>query len=207
MPYVVNGYKAGELGYQVVVTWFARGDQRWWWAGVGDPRDAVLPVRARGGRVAVERNGAGQRPFSRPSASRRLDAQGQLEEAGRAEPAWHASRKWPPTATADRVRRGGGAGDRLFVGLRLRFALAAASVMFLVWSTCAGDSFHDLLAGWFIKWASPASEGGHLPEVQAADVRPDRREMLGGMLPMIVSFVLFVATGGTIPKPFSICRP
>jgi hypothetical protein len=122
-----------------------------------------------------------KRPFNETiSIMQRLDAQGQLEEAGQVGPE-ALQGNVAASQRADRVRHRRRAGLAVSF-LRLRFTgWPLHPVMFLVWSTYAGDSFAQaFLFGWLIKVLDhPVRRGRGVPEMQAADVRVDRRRNAG----------------------------
>ncbi|NLB64979.1 MAG: hypothetical protein GX803_00710 [Lentisphaerae bacterium] len=207
MPYVVNGLKlADDCNAKVGRTAF--------WAvialmvglGVGIPTTLYYQYE-KGVDVSLWKIEQAKRPFNETiSIMQRLDAQGQLEEAGQAtglarfkEMAPHRNGLIAFVVAAGLVIG--------FSAMRLRFTnWPLHPVMFLVWSTYAGDSFaQSFLVGWFIKVAITRLGGaGVYQKGKPLMFGLIAGEMLGGMLPMIVSLIYFLATGGTIPKPFSI---
>lgn len=207
MPYVVNGLKladdckvkVGRTAIFVVVALMVG-------LGVGIPTTLYFQYE-RGVDVSLWKVEQAKRPFNETiSIIQRLDAQGQLEEAGKVTGLARFKAMAP--------HRNGlivfvtAAGLVLaFSFMRLRFTRwPLHPVMFLVWSTYAGDSFaQSFLAGWFIKSGITRFGGaGIYQKCKPLMFGLIAGEMLGGMLPMLVSFIYFVATGGTIPKPFSI---
>ena len=207
MPYVVNGLKlADDCKVKVGRTAFFAVIALMVGLGVGIPATLYFQYE-RGVDESLWKVEQAKRPFNETiSIMQRLDAQGQLEEAGQAtglarfkEMAPHRNGLIAFVTAAGLVI--------VFSGLRLRFTRwPLHPVMFLVWSTYAGDSFaQSFLAGWFIKMGITRFGGaGIYQKCKPLMFGLIAGEMLGGMLPMIVSFIYFVATGGTIPKPFSI---
>lgn len=207
MPYVVNGLKLADdckvkVGRMAVfaVAALVVG------LGVGIPTTLYYQYE-KGVDVSLWKIEQAKRPFNETiSIMQRLDAQGQLEEAGQAtglarfkEMAPHRNGLVAFAAAAGLVLA--------FSAMRLRFTRwPLHPVMFLVWSTYAGDSFaQSFLAGWLIKTGITRFGGaGIYQQCKPLMFGLIAGEMLGGMLPMIVSLVYFLATGGTIPKPFSI---
>ncbi|HPC57841.1 MAG TPA: hypothetical protein PK689_02450, partial [Kiritimatiellia bacterium] len=202
MPYVVNGLKlADDCKVKVGRTAFFAVIALMVGLGVGIPATLYFQYE-RGVDVSLWKVEQAKRPFNETiSIMQRLDAQGQLEEAGQAtglarfkEMAPHRNGLIAFVTAAGLVI--------VFSGLRLRFTRwPLHPVMFLVWSTYAGDSFaQSFLAGWFIKMGITRFGGaGIYQKCKPLMFGLIAGEMLGGMLPMIVSFIYFVATGGTIP--------
>lgn len=134
----------------------------------------------------------------------RLDAQGQLADAGAAT---GLSRflQASPNAQAITTFLISGALVLIFSGLRLRFAnWPLHPVMFLVWSTYAGNCFaQSFLIGWFIKVFITKYGGARIyQQMKPLMFGLIAGEMLGGVIPMIVSLVYYMMTGGELPKPF-----
>lgn len=207
MPYVVNGLKladdcrvkTGRTAFFAVIALMVG-------LGVGIPTTLYFQYE-RGVDVSLWKVEQAKRPFNETiSIMQRLDAQGQLGEAGQVtglarfkEMAPHRNGLIAFVTAAGLVL--------VFSALRLRFTKwPLHPVMFLVWSTYAGDSFaQSFLVGWFVKVGITRFGGGSIyQKCKPLMFGLIAGEMLGGMLPMIVSFIYFVATGGTIPKPFSI---
>ncbi len=134
----------------------------------------------------------------------RLESQGQLETAGQAtgiarflEASPNRQALFTFLASAGLVL--------IFSGLRLRFAnWPLHPVMFLVWSTYAGNAFaQSFLIGWFIKTLVTKYGGAAIYQrFKPLMFGLIAGEMLGGVIPMIVSLIYYVITGGEMPKPF-----
>jgi len=134
----------------------------------------------------------------------RLDAQGQLETAGeatglsrflQASPNYQAIATFLISAALVLV----------FSGLRLRFAnWPLHPVMFLVWSTYAGNAFaQSFLIGWLIKMLVTKYGGARIyQQFKPLMFGLIAGEMLGGVVPMIVSLIYYLLSGGELPKPF-----
>jgi hypothetical protein len=207
MPYVVNGLKladdcnakVGRMAFFAVIALMVG-------LGVGIPTTLYYQYE-KGVDVSLWKVEQAKRPFNETiSIMQRLDAQGQLEEAGQStglarfkEMAPHRNGLIAFATAAGLVLA--------FSFMRLRFTgWPLHPVMFLVWSTYAGDSFaQSFLVGWFVKVGITRFGGaGIYQKCKPLMFGLIAGEMLGGMLPMIVSLIYFLATGGTIPKPFSI---
>jgi hypothetical protein len=134
----------------------------------------------------------------------RLDAQGQLETAGQATGLsrfLHAS----PNGQAIATFLISAALVLVFSGLRLRFAnWPLHPVMFLVWSTYAGNAFaQSFIIGWLIKMLVTKYGGASIYQrFKPLMFGLIAGEMLGGVIPMIVSLIYYLVTGGEMPKPF-----
>jgi hypothetical protein len=133
----------------------------------------------------------------------RLDAQGQLEVAGTAAGLARFADISPHRqgvvtfAAAVLV-------VLVFSGLRLRFAnWPLHPVMFLVWSTYAGNCFaQSFLVGWALKLGVTKYGGANIYQrLKPLMFGLIAGEMLGGMVPMIVSAVYYLSTGDQ-PKKF-----
>ena len=138
------------------------------------------------------------------SIMQRLDAQGQLETAGQAT---GISRflQVSPNAQAIATFLISAALVLVFSGLRLRFAhWPLHPVMFLVWSTYAGNAFaQSFLIGWFIKTMITKYGGASMyQQLKPLMFGLIAGEMLGGLVPMLVSLIYYIGTGGELPKPF-----
>ena len=207
MPYVVNGLKladdcrakVGRTAIFIVVALMVG-------LAVGIPTTLYFQYE-RGVDVSLWKIEQAKRPFNETiSIMQRLDAQGQLEEAGRvtglkrfAEASPHRNGLIAFMTAAGLVV--------LFSALRLRFTgWPLHPVMFLVWSTYAGDSFaQSFLVGWLIKVLITRFGGaGIYQKCKPLMFGLIAGEMLGGVIPMMVSLVYFIVTGGEIPKPFEI---
>lgn len=134
----------------------------------------------------------------------RLDAQGQLETAGDASGLARFAAASPNTQAIVTFFISAGL-VLLFSALRLRFVnWPLHPVMFLVWSTYAGNAFaQSFLIGWFIK-AGVTKYGGAAiyQKLKPLMFGLIAGEMLGGLLPMVVSLIYYTVTGGEMPKPF-----
>lgn len=134
----------------------------------------------------------------------RLDAQGQLETAGQVTGLarfLHAA----PNAQAIVTFLIAAGLVLLFSGLRLRFAnWPLHPVMFLVWSTYAGNAFaQSFIIGWIIKVAITKYGGAAIYQrFKPLMFGLIAGEMLGGLMPMVVSLIYYIVTGGEMPKPF-----
>ncbi len=207
MPYVVNGLKladdckakVGRTAFFVVVALMVG-------LAVGIPTTLYFQYE-RGVDVSLWKIEQAKRPFNETiSIMQRLDAQGQLEEAGQvtglkrfAEASPHRNGLIAFGAAAALVL--------LFSFLRLRFTgWPLHPVMFLVWSTYAGNAFAQaFLFGWLIKVLITRFGGmGVYQRFKPLMFGLIAGEMLGGVIPMIISFIYFVVTGGEIPRPFEI---
>lgn len=133
----------------------------------------------------------------------RLDAQGQLEDAG-AVTGLRRLLNAAPNGQAIATFLISAALVLVFSGLRLRFAnWPLHPVMFLVWSTYAGNAFaQSFIIGWLIK-VSVTKYGGAKIYQQFKPLMFGliAGEMLGGVVPMIVSLIYYIFTGEP-PKPF-----
>jgi hypothetical protein len=92
----------------------------------------------------------------------------------------------------------------VFSAMRLRFAKwPLHPVMFLVWSTYAGNCFaQSFLIGWLIKVAVMKYGGANIYQrLKPLMFGLIAGEMMGGMIPMVVSLVYYLATGDQ-PKSF-----
>jgi hypothetical protein len=210
MPYVVNGLKladdckakVGRVAFFVVVALMVG-------LAVGIPTTIYFqyaqPVSLSGpSEWKVQQ---AKRPFNETiGIIQRLDAQGQLEQAGQVtglkrflEASPHRNGLIVFVAAAALVL--------VFSALRLRFTgWPLHPVMFLVWSTYAGDSFaQSFLFGWFIKIMITRFGGARVyQQCKPLMFGLIAGEMLGGVTPMFVSFIYFVVTGGDQPQPFAI---
>lgn len=207
MPYVVNGLKladdckakVGRSAFFIVVALMVG-------LAVGIPTTLYFQYE-RGVDVSLWKIEQAKRPFNETiSIMQRLDAQGQLEEAGQvtgmkrfAEMAPHRNGLIAFGSAAALVL--------LFSFLRLRFTgWPLHPVMFLVWSTYAGESFAQaFLFGWLLKILITRFGGaGVYQKCKPLMFGLIAGEMLGGVIPMIVSLIYFIVTGGEIPQPFEI---
>ena len=207
MPYVINGLKlADDCRVKVGRTAFFAAVALMVGLGVGIPTTLYYQYE-RGVDVSLWKVEQAKRPFNETiSIMQRLDAQGQLEEAGQVT-GLRRFREMAPHRHG-LIAFATAAGLVLaFSFMRLRFTRwPLHPVMFLVWSTYAGDSFaQSFLVGWLIKVGITRFGGaGVYQRCKPLMFGLIAGEMLGGMLPMIVSLIYFLVTGGTIPKPFSI---
>ncbi|HMP71757.1 MAG TPA: hypothetical protein PKE55_00690 [Kiritimatiellia bacterium] len=207
MPYVVNGLKladdckakVGRTAFFVIVAIFVG-------LGVGLPVTLYFQY-SNGVDVSLWKIEQAKRPFNETiSIMQRLDAQGQLEEAGQVtgikrflEASPHRNGLIAFFAAAGLVIG--------FSFLRLRFTnWPLHPVMFLVWSTYAGDSFaQSFLVGWLIKLLITKYGGmGIYQKCKPIMFGLIAGEMLGGVVPMVVSLIYYITTGGELPKPFAI---
>jgi hypothetical protein len=135
----------------------------------------------------------------------RLDAQGQLETAGQATGLARFLDASPNTQAIVTFLISA-ALVLVFSGLRLRFAnWPLHPVMFLVWSTYAGNAFaQSFLIGWLIKTAVTKYGGARIyQQFKPLMFGLIAGEMLGGLMPMLVSLVYYLMTG-ELPKPFAV---
>lgn len=207
MPYVVNGLKladdcrakVGRTAFFVVVALMVG-------LAVGIPTTLYFQYE-RGVDVSLWKVEQAKRPFNETiSIMQRLDAQGQLEEAGQVtglkrflEASPHRNGLIAFGTAAVLVL--------LFSFLRLRFTgWPLHPVMFLVWSTYAGNSFaQSFLFGWLLKILITRFGGaGVYQRCKPLMFGLIAGEMLGGVIPMFVSLIYFLITGGDIPRPFEI---
>ena len=133
----------------------------------------------------------------------RLDAQGQLEDAG-AVTGLARFLDAAPNGQAIATFLISAALVLVFSGLRLRFAnWPLHPVMFLVWSTYAGNAFaQSFIIGWFIKVCVTKYGGAKIyQQFKPLMFGLIAGEMLGGVVPMMVSLVYYIFTGEP-PKPF-----
>ncbi len=207
MPYVVNGLKladdckvkTGRVAFFVVVALMVG-------LGAGIPTTLYFQYE-KGVDISLWKVEQAKRPFNETiGIMQRLDAQGQLEEAGRVTGLARFKEMSPHRNGLIAFATAAGL-VLVFSALRLRFTRwPLHPVMFLVWSTYAGDSFaQSFLAGWFVKSGITRFGGvGIYQKCKPLMFGLIAGEMLGGMLPMIVSLIYYLVTDGTIPKPFSI---
>ena len=207
MPYVINGLKladdcrakVGRTAFFVVVALMVG-------LAVGIPTTLYFQYE-RGVDISLWKIEQAKRPFNETiSIMQRLDAQGQLEEAGQItgmkrflEASPHRNGLIAFGTAAALVL--------LFSFLRLRFrGWPLHPVMFLVWSTYAGDAFaQSFLFGWLLKILITRFGGARVyQQCKPLMFGLIAGEMLGGVIPMFVSFVYFAVTGGDIPRPFEI---
>ncbi len=207
MPYVVNGLKladdckakVGRTGFFVVVALMVG-------LAVGIPTTLYFQYE-RGVDVSLWKIEQARRPFNETiSIMQRLDAQGQLEEAGQVAGLRRFGQMSPHRNGLIAFIAAAGL-VLAFSAMRLRFTKwPLHPVMFLVWSTYAGNAFaQSFFFGWLVK-ISITRFGG--PSVYQR-CKPlmfglIAGEMLGGVLPMVVSFIFYIVSGGTIPRPFEI---
>lgn len=207
MPYVVNGLKladdckakVGRTAFMVVIALMVG-------LAVGIPTTLYFQYE-RGVDVSLWKVEQAKRPFNETiGIMQRLDAQGQLEEAGAAT-GLRRFREASPHRNG-LVAFGAAVGLVLvFSALRLRFAgWPFHPVMFLVWSTYAGDMFaQSFLFGWLIKVLITRFGGAAIYQrCKPLMFGLIAGEMLGGLIPMFVSLVYFTVTGGDIPQPFEV---
>ena len=206
MPYVVNGLKladdckakVGRMAFFIVVSLMVG-------LAVGIPTTLYFQYE-RGVDVSLWKIEQARRPFNETiSIMQRLDAQGQLEEAGQVTGLKRFAEASPHRNGA--IAFGVAAGlVLLFSFLRLRFTgWPLHPVMFLVWSTYAGNAFAQaFLAGWLIKVLIMRFGGARVYQ----NFKPlmfglIAGEMLGGVIPMVISFIYYVVTGD-VPQSFEI---
>jgi hypothetical protein len=94
-----------------------------------------------------------------------------------------------------------------FSALRLRFVKwPIHPVMFLVWNTYSGNRFYQsFLLGWLVKVLITKYGGANIyQKVKPLMFGVIAGEMLGGVLPMIVSLIYYLVTDGSIPKAFEV---
>lgn len=207
MPYVVNGLKladdckakVGRTAFFVVVALMIG-------LAVGIPTTLYFQYE-RGVDVSLWKIEQAKRPFNETiSIMQRLDAQGQLEEAGQVT-GLSRIKEASPHRNGLIVFTTAAALVLIFSALRLRFTgWPLHPVMFLVWSTYAGDSFaQSFLFGWLLKILITRFGGaGVYQRCKPLMFGLIAGEMLGGVIPMFVSLIYFVTTGGEIPRPFEV---
>ncbi|MBU0677553.1 MAG: hypothetical protein KJ626_05495 [Verrucomicrobia bacterium] len=140
------------------------------------------------------------------NAMQRLDAQGQLEEAGSVTGLKRFVQAAPNGQAMLTFAIGAGL-VIVFSGMRLRFTKwPLHPVLFLVWGTYAGDCFaQSFILGWIIKTGITKYGGASIyQKLKPLMFGLIAGEMLGGVVPMIVSLIYFLVTGGDLPKPFMI---
>lgn len=160
----------------------------------------------RGIDVAAWQNQQPKVPYNEViGVMQRLEAQGQLEEAGTLTGlkrfAWAGPNKLALTTFGV-----GAALVLVFSALRLRFAgWPLHPVMFLVWSTYSGQCFaQSFVVGWLIKSSVMKYGGASIyQKLKPVMFGVIAGEMLGGMVPMVVSLVYYLVTGDQ-PKQFLI---
>ncbi|HMO49930.1 MAG TPA: hypothetical protein PKE26_05605 [Kiritimatiellia bacterium] len=133
----------------------------------------------------------------------RLESQGQLETAGQATGLSRFMEASPNRQALLTFVISAGL-VLIFSGLRLRFAnWPLHPVMFLVWSTYAGNAFaQSFLIGWLIKMLITKYGGAAIYQrFKPLMFGLIAGEMLGGGIPMMVSLIYFLFTGDP-PKPF-----
>jgi len=136
----------------------------------------------------------------------RLDVQGQLETAGQTTGLARFLEASPNGQAIITFLISAGL-VILFSALRLRFVnWPLHPVMFLVWSTYAGNTFaQSFIIGWIIKTAVTKYGGaGIYQKLKPLMFGLIAGEMLGGLVPMVVSLIYYLATGGEMPKPFTV---
>ncbi len=207
MPYVVNGLKladdckarVGRTSIFIVVALMVG-------LAVGIPTTLYFQYE-RGVDVSLWKIEQAKRPFNETiSIMQRLDAQGQLEGAGQVT-GLKRFLEASPHRNGLIAFAAAGALVLIFSALRLRFSgWPLHPVMFLVWSTYAGNNFAQaFLAGWLIKVLITKFGGaGIYQKCKPLMFGLIAGEMLGGVIPMIVSLIYFLVTGGEIPKPFTL---
>jgi len=149
----------------------------------------------------------GKVPFNEVITSmQRLDSQGQLEEAGKftgISRLLHAA----PNGQAMLTFAIGAGLVILFSSLRLRYTRwPLHPVIFIIWGTYGGDCFaQSFLIGWLVKVCITKYGGAAIyQKLKPVMFGLIAGEMLGGVIPMIVSLFYFLLTGGDLPKPFQI---
>jgi hypothetical protein len=154
--------------------------------------------------VSAWQNQQPKNPFNEViGAMQRLEAQGQLDEAGQASGLSRfaqISMHKPALITFSIAAMA----VLVFSAMRLRFAKwPLHPVMFLVWSTYAGNCFaQSFLIGWLIKVAVMKYGGANIYQrLKPLMFGLIAGEMMGGMIPMVVSLVYYLATGDQ-PKSF-----
>jgi hypothetical protein len=207
MPYVVNALKladdcrarVGRVAVMIVAALMVA-------LAVGIPTTLYFQYE-RGVDVSLWNVQQAKRPFNETiSIMQRLDAQGQLEEAGQVTGLARFAEASPHRNGL--IAFGVAAGlVLLFSFLRLRFTgWPLHPVMFLVWSTYAGNAFaQSFLIGWLVKVLITRFGGaGVYQTCKPLMIGLIAGEMLGGLLPMLVSLLYFIVTGGDIPKSFEV---
>lgn len=206
MPYVVNSLKladdckvkVGRTAFMIMVALMVG-------LAVGIPVTLYFQY-ANGVDISQWNIEQPKRPFNETiSIIQRLDAQGQLEAAGQTtglarflEASPHGQGLVAFFSAAGLVI--------LFSFLRLRFnGWPLHPVMFLVWGTYAGNAFaQSFLVGWLLKTLITKFGGaGVYQKCKPIMFGLIAGEMLGGVVPMIVSLIYYLITGDT-PKPFAI---
>mgnify|MGYP003588527349 CR=1 FL=1 len=135
----------------------------------------------------------------------RLESQGQLEVAGTVTGLRRFLDASPHKLALTTFAVGAGL-VLLFSALRLRFnGWPFHPVMFLVWTTYSGNCFaQSFIVGWMIKSAVMKYGGATIyQKVKPVMFGVIAGEMLGGMIPMLVSLLYYMTTGDQ-PKPFLI---
>ncbi|NCD31982.1 MAG: hypothetical protein EOL87_01040 [Spartobacteria bacterium] len=206
MPFVVNALKladdtkvkVGRSAAMIVLALVVG-------LGVGIPVTLYFQYN-RGIDLSAWQNQQSQNPFNETIANmQRLEAQGQLQDAGTATGLARYTGAQPHKQGM--IVFGVAAGCvLLFSALRLRFTKwPFHPVMFLVWSTYSGKCFaQSFLIGWLIKMAVTKYGGaGFYQKLKPLMFGLIAGEMLGGVLPMIISAIYYLITGDQ-PKPFII---
>lgn len=206
MPFVVNSLKladdcrvqVGKTAFMIMVGLFVG-------LGVGLPVTLYYQY-SNGVDVSQWNIEQAKRPFNETiSIMQRLDAQGQLEGAGAVTGLKRFGQASPHPQGLVAFFSAAGL-VLLFSFLRLRYNnWPLHPVMFLVWSTYAGNSFaQSFLIGWLIKTMITKFGGaGIYQKCKPIMFGLIAGEMLGGVIPMIVSLIYYLITGDT-PKPFAI---
>ncbi|MGA1194125.1 MAG: DUF6785 family protein [Kiritimatiellia bacterium] len=205
MPYVINalkladdcGQKTGKTALAVVLAVLVG-------LAVGIPVTLYFQYD-RGVDVSAWQVQQSKVPFNDViGIMQRLDAQGQLETAGQATGLARFLQASPNAQALITFALSAGL-VLLFSALRLRFVnWPLHPVMFLVWSTYAGNAFaQSFLIGWIIKVAVTKYGGAAIYQrYKPLMFGLIAGEMLGGLAPMIVSLIYYLVTGGEMPKPF-----
>ncbi len=207
MPFVINGLKLADdyrvkLGRTAAVMALALV------AGLAVGIPVVLYFQYdKGVDVSAWHINQSKIPFNEViSVMQRLDAQGQLADAGSATGLSRFLAMDPGGQALLTFLIGAGL-VLLFSMFRLRYTnWPLHPVLFLVWGTYAGDCFaQSFLVGWLIKTLVTKYGGAgiyqHLKPLMFGLIAG---EMLGGVGPMIVSLIYFIVTGGDLPKQFMV---
>ena len=138
-------------------------------------------------------------------AMQRLEAQGQLEEAGSVTGLARLAQLRPHKPA---LFFGGSVAllVGLFSFLRLRVpAWPFHPILFITWTTYAGHKFAlSFLLGWMIKAGVTKYGGAHIyQKIKPIMIGVIAGEMLGGFIPIIISWIYYCITGNT-PEQFFI---
>ena len=207
MPYVVNSLKlADDCKVKVGKTAGVAVAAILVGLAVGIPSTLYFQYNA-GAEVGTWRMEQGKTPFNEVIGTmQRLEAQGQLETAGTKTGLSRFTDMSP-----HKLGLAFFGGTLLLVvgmsALRLRFVKwPLHPVMFLIWNTYSGQRFYQsFLLGWLIKVTVTKYGGANIyQKLKPLMFGIIAGEMLGGVLPMIVSVIYYFASHHDIPKAFEI---